>query len=130
MSAVPTDEQYQRLLTFRTRLREFDRWSRAAARERGLTHSQHQLLLAIRGGADPAGPTVGEVAAHLLIKHHTATELVDRVHDLGLVDRVTDPDDHRRVRLRLTDRGHAVLTELTEVHLDELRHLSTWLGDI
>ncbi|NYD40356.1 MarR family transcriptional regulator [Nocardioides panaciterrulae] len=121
---MPTDNQYELLLAFRTRLRRFESWSKDAAAEHGLTHAQHQLLLAIRGHAGPVAPTIGDAAASLLVKHHTASELVDRTQALGLLERVRDPDDHRRVRLLLTDRGHRVLGALTEVHLEELRRLA------
>jgi DNA-binding MarR family transcriptional regulator len=124
---VPTDSEYQRLLAFRVQLRRFDQWSRQAAAEHGLTHAQHQLLLAICGHAGPNGPTIGDVAEYLLVKHHTASELVDRTCDLGLVERARDASDQRVVRLRLTGAGMAVLQALTAVHLEELRSLAPLL---
>jgi DNA-binding MarR family transcriptional regulator len=127
LGLVPTDHQYQRLLAFRTRLRRFDQWSRQAAEDHGLTHTQHQLLLAVRGSDRPDGPTIGDVAEALLVKHHTATGLVDRAQELGLVDRVRDERDSRRVHLRLTRHGGKVLRELTAVHLEELRRLGPLL---
>ena len=105
----------------------FDQWSRQAAEERGLTHTQHQLLLAIRGSGRAEGPTIGDVAQALMIKHHTASGLVDRTQELALVERVRDSEDSRRVHLRLTENGHRVLRELTAVHLEELRRLGPML---
>lgn len=125
---VPTDAEYRQLLAFRTALRQFDQWSRQAAEEHGVTHAQHQLLLAVRGSESAGGPTVGEVAEALLIRHHTATELVDRVQQLELVERLRDPDDARRVHLRLTERGRSLLSDLTEVHVEELRRLGPLLA--
>lgn len=127
---MPSDKDYERLLDFRTRLRRFDQWSRAAATEHGLTHAQHQLLLAIRGHRGDAGPTIGDVAEALLVKHHTASELVDRTQAQGLVVRVRDEDDNRRVLLRLTAKGQQVLQALTAVHLEELRRLAPLLGEL
>jgi DNA-binding MarR family transcriptional regulator len=127
---MPTDAQYRQLLAFRTQLRRFDQWSREAAAEHGLTHAQHQLLLAVRGSATSGGPTIGEVAEALLVKPHTAGELVDRLSGQGYVERVADPDDHRKVRLRLTASGEALLRDLTAVHLDELRRLRQLLGGL
>lgn len=127
---MPTDEQYRQLLAFRTQLRRFDQWSRVAASEHGLTHAQHQLLLAIRGSATPDGPPIGEVAEALLVKPHTAGELVDRMSGAGFVERVPDETDHRKVRLRLTSEGERVLHELTAVHLAELKRLRPMLGDL
>lgn len=127
---MPTDKDYERLLTFRTQLREFDQWSRAAAEEQGLTHSQHQLLLAIRGHHADPGPTIGDIATALLVKHHTASELVSRAQDLGLVERHRDEHDNRRVHLRLTDKGSTTLQKLTAVHLEEVRRLAGILGKL
>ena len=127
---MPTDNQYERLLAFRTRLRRFDSWSRDAAAEHGLTHAQHQLLLVIRGHTGATAPTIGDVAESLFVKHHTASELVDRTQALGLLERVRDPEDMRRVRLVLTDRGREVLAGLTEVHLEELRRLARVLDEL
>jgi DNA-binding MarR family transcriptional regulator len=127
---VPTDQDYERLLAFRTSLRRFDQWSRDAAGDHGLTHAQHQLLLAIRGHRGAAGPTIGDVAGSLLVKHHTASELVDRTQVLGLIRRVRDGDDNRRVHLRLTRKGQNLLRKLTAVHLEELHRLTPVLGEL
>jgi DNA-binding MarR family transcriptional regulator len=124
---VPTDAQYERLLAFRVALRRFDQWSRRAAEEHGLTHAQHQLLLAVRGSRTEGGPTIGEVAEALLVRHHTATELVDRTQQLGMVVRTRSAEDARRVQLTLTAHGQDVLSDLTEVHVEELRRLGPLL---
>ncbi len=118
------DVDYTRLLTVRTRLRTFERWSAEQAEAHGLTGSQHQLLLAVRGHAEEQGPTIGDVAEYLLIKHNSAVEIVDRTQRAGLITRVRDTDDHRAVRLRLTAAGVRALEALTEVHVGELSRLA------
>jgi len=120
----PTDAEYRRLLAFRTNLRRFLHWSEEQAHEAGLTPAQHQLLLAIRGHDDERGPTIRDVAASLLLRHNSAVGLVDRAVDAGLVTRHVDPDDHRVVRLRLTQAGARKLRTLSRVHLEELRRLA------
>ena len=127
---MPSDKDYEHLLAFRTRLRRFDQWSRTAAEDHGLTHAQHQLLLAIRGFLGPQGPTIGDVAELLLVKHHTVSELVDRTQAIGLIERVRDTDDNRRVHLLLTQKGQEVLQQLTNKHLEELRRLAPLLGEL
>ena len=127
---MPTDKDYARLLAFRTRLRQFDHWSSDAAAAHGLSHAQHQLMLAIRGHRGGDGPTIGEAAAYLLVKPHTASELAGRVEALGLVERVRDTEDSRVVRLRLTHEGQERLSGLTKAHLEELRRLAPLLGEI
>ncbi len=119
-----TDSDYTLLLSVRTRLRRFEHWSSERAAELGLTGSQHQLLLAIRGHRDPAGPTIGHVADYLLIRHNTAVELIDRTQRLGLLRRDRDPDDHRIIRLRLTATGMRKLEALASAHIEELAELT------
>ena len=53
------------------------------ARAAGLTPAQHQLLLAVRG--HDGDPTIGDVAEHLMLRHHSAVELVDRAERAGLL---------------------------------------------
>jgi uncharacterized protein YeaO (DUF488 family)/DNA-binding MarR family transcriptional regulator len=127
------DDTYARLLALRTGLRHFEAWSAQQARASGLTPAQHQLLLAIRGHGDPDGPTIGEVADYLLLRHHSAVGLVDRAEAAGLVHRTRSKDDHRVVRLHLTDDGAARLEALSALHLEELHRLaldlpSAWAG--
>jgi DNA-binding MarR family transcriptional regulator len=88
--------QYERLLRCRTGLRRFLRWSAEQAAAAGLTPAQYQLLLAVRGHPDPRGPTIGDVARYLFLRHHSAVELIDRAQATGLLDRHTDRDDSGR----------------------------------
>jgi DNA-binding MarR family transcriptional regulator len=118
------DADYRRLLALRTGLRHFLRWSEEQAASSGLTPSQHQLLLAIRGHAGDEPPTIGDVAESLLLRHHSAVELVDRTEEAGLVRRTRDGLDHRLVRLSLTARGDRALAALSERHLEELSRLA------
>ena len=118
-----TDRDYEHLLRFRTELRRFLRWSEDRAQAEGLTPAQHQLLLAVRGSTDPDGATIKEVADALLLKHHTATELVDRAESGGLLRRERDGHDHRVVRLHITRAGAGRLARLSRQHLDELQRL-------
>jgi uncharacterized protein YeaO (DUF488 family)/DNA-binding MarR family transcriptional regulator len=121
------DDAYARLLALRTGLRHFERWSEQQAQAAGLTPAQHQLLLAIRGHSDPRGPTVGEVADYLLLRHHSIVGLVDRADDAGLVTRTRDDTDHRVVRLHLTTSGAERLEALSTLHLEELARLAPQL---
>ena len=129
-----SDRQFEELLAFRVALRRFLAWSEAAAADAGLTATQHQLLVAVRGHPDEQGPTISDLAGYLLIRHHSAVGLVDRVEALGLVARATDPIDQRVVRVRLTPEGSARVEGLARIHLEELRHvepaLRTLLGGI
>ena len=117
-------EDYHRLLTLRTSLRRFLHWSEEPAQAVGLAPSQHHLLLAVRGHKDPRGPTIGDVANYLLVRHHSAVELAQRAETLGLLTRRADPADRRLVRLALTHKGRATLKDLASRHREELARLA------
>jgi DNA-binding MarR family transcriptional regulator len=124
-----TSEDYENLLAFRTGLRRFLHWSQGQARAVGLTPAQHQLLLAVKGHPGARGPTVSDLAGYLLLRHHSAVELIDRAETLGVVERWSDADDGRVTRVRLTPDGEKRLTQLTQAHLDELKELAPVLGN-
>lgn len=127
--ALP-DSVYARLLALRTGLRQFERWSEQQARAAGLTPARHQLLLAVRGHSEPDGPTIGEVAGYLLLRHHSVVGLVDRAESAHLVQRVRDEHDQRVVRLRLTESGAQRLDGLAALHLDELERLAADMSGV
>src|SRR5262249_2958350 len=57
-----------------------------------------------------SGPvTVGEAAAHLGRAQSVVSEIFDQLEEKQLVERMTDPDDRRRVQVWLTDRGVTLL---------------------
>ena len=121
---VVSQEDFTRLLELRTGLRRFLRWSEQQARAAGLTPAKHQLLLAIRGHPNPSGPTVGEIADYLVLRHHSAVGLIDRAVADGLVKRNRDPENRSVVRVTLTPVGIEKLDALSEAHLEELAHLA------
>lgn len=121
---ILTDGDYRRLAELRYGLRSFLHWSAEQAKAAGLTPTQHQLLLAIRASEDERGPTLTDIAAILLIRHHSAVELVDRAQEAGLITRERDPDQQSMVRLSLTEHGAAKLASLSETHLRELAQLA------
>lgn len=78
--------------------------SRLLARNQ-LSHAQ---FLQLRYLLWNPGATVGEMADRLGISRPAATQSIDRLVRRGLVQRIGDVQDRRRVHLRLTARGEAV----------------------
>ena len=133
MAKALSPSDYSRLLALRVGLRHFLHWSEQQARDAGLNPAQHQLLLAIKGHRGTDGPTIGDVADYLLLRHHSAVGLSQRTEDQGLIRRVHDRADQRLVRLELTAKGERALQRLSQQHLDELERLAQnlrplWFG--
>jgi DNA-binding MarR family transcriptional regulator len=125
-----TRQDFERLLEFRLTLRRFHRWSEDQAQAEGLTHVQHQLLVAIKGHHENRPPAVGDLAGYLMLRPHSTVELVDRAEAAGLVERTPDADDGRVVRVRLTGAGDRILNKLTRAHLERLHELAAVLDEL
>ena len=128
--AQVTRRDFQRLLEFRVALREFHRWSEDQAEAAGLTHVQHQLLVAIKGHPENQPPAVGDLAGYLLLRPHSTVELIDRAEAAGLVERIPDRTDGRVVRVRLTKAGDRIVQRLTKAHLSRLHELAIVLDEL
>ena len=118
---------YRALADFRYQIRRFLHFSEQAAREEDLEPQQHQMMLAIRGLEKDGGPTVGGLAAYMLIRHHSAVGLIDRLERRGLVVRNRSLGDRRQAVVRLTPEGTATLERLAEGHRAELANLAPHL---
>ncbi len=118
---------YQTLARFRYELRKFQAFSASAADRAGLTTQQHQALLAVKGFSNDAPISVGDLAQYMLIRHHTAVELVDRMTRLKVLSRRVDGADGRRVLVSLTKEGERRLQKLSKIHQEELRSIGPTL---
>lgn len=77
----------------------------------GLTPSLQSALAVVdvRGSL-----TLGALAAAEQVSAPTVTRLVDKLEEMGLVEREPDPDDRRVTRVVITDIGHKQLAESRE----------------
>jgi DNA-binding MarR family transcriptional regulator len=115
-----TAGEYRQLEEFRFQIRRFLNFSEGAARGYGIEPQQHQALLALKGMREGSPPTIGSLASRLLLKHHSAVGLVDRLQILGLVTRRTSSEDARQILVELTAKGERILHQLSLAHRTEL----------
>ncbi|HVU35906.1 MAG TPA: MarR family transcriptional regulator [Opitutaceae bacterium] len=118
-----TKRHYETLAAWRHALRLFLNFSHEAAHAAGIPPQQHQALLVIKGFPDREYATIGELAERLQLKHHSAVGLIDRMARRQIVRRHVSSEDRRRIEVRLTARGEALIQRLSAVHLRELRQL-------
>jgi DNA-binding MarR family transcriptional regulator len=127
MAAALEQGDYETLAQFRHLLARFLAFSEDAARDAGLSTRQHQALLAIKGYPGGAAVTVGDLAGRLVIRHHSAVGLANRLEASGYLKRSADAADRRRIILTLTKKGERALAGLSAAHRDELRRLTPML---
>jgi DNA-binding MarR family transcriptional regulator len=118
-----SDADYEKLAAFRATLRRFLAFSDAAAGKLGLTQAQYQALLAVRASPGAKPLTISDLAATLLVRHHSAVGMVDRLQEMGMVRRESSTADRRKVCVRLTPKGSRVFAKLAVAHRAELRRI-------
>jgi DNA-binding MarR family transcriptional regulator len=80
---------------------------RETHRPGALTQAQYQVLFELLGGELPAG----ELAALVDVSPASMTQMLDRLADAGLVERVRSLEDRRIVVSRLSEAGRAECEE-------------------
>ena len=80
--------------------------SKRLERQAGITASQ---LLILRGVAAAPDFSVGEIARDVSLSQGTVTGILERMEKRGLVIREKSVEDRRRVLVRITDPGKAML---------------------
>jgi DNA-binding MarR family transcriptional regulator len=126
-----TQVDYEVLAAFRQALRKFQHASDDNVRAAQLTPQQHQALLVLKGGYPGVDEiTVTDLADALLVKHHSAVELVARLVKAGLIARRQSGEDRRRVMISITPAGDEILLSLSEANLTVLQSAAPILSDL
>jgi DNA-binding MarR family transcriptional regulator len=92
---------------------------RQEAEQLGVTSRQVTLLWLIR---EHRGLSLRELAAEERVSAPAVSGIVDRLEKAGLIERVRDADDRRRVGLTLTDDGERLLRRVRA-------RRTTWLAE-
>ena len=74
----------------------------------GLSFSQINILMRL---VHSHSTSVSEVGEELGITNAAASQAVDRLVGLGLIERTEDPDDRRTKRLAITPQGRALIEQ-------------------
>ena len=105
------------LKSLRRITRSIDLYSRQLASRFGLTGPQ---LVCLRALAEDGPSTPSHLARRVDLSQATMTGILDRLEGNGLVRRVRDTEDRRRVHVSLTDAGQAVLDKAPSALQDKL----------
>ncbi len=82
----------------------------------GLENWMYDVLATLRRSGAPYELTAGELVRQTMVTTGAITNRVDRLEQRGLVERVA-ADDRRKVIVRLTAAGLALVDEVSPAHL-------------
>ena len=91
--------------------------------EHGLSRGGFDVLAALRRAGTPYELSPTELYSSLLISSGAMTNRIDRLEEMGLVERIPDADDRRGIKVVLTARGRAVIDDAVRDHLDNERRM-------
>lgn len=117
--------EYKARADFRNVIRKFLAFADEAAQKAGITSRQHEALLAIM--ASDRDPTIGDLAECLVIRHHSAVGLVDRLEHAGFVYRRTSSENYKQVVICLRPKAIKLLNQLADAHKRELKRIGPLL---
>lgn len=106
MTTPLSEQQAQALRAFRMIFRAVRRHYQLLEKQTGISGAQAWALSLL---ADQAGMTVGELAVAMSVHQSTASNLVEKLVQLGLASRRKDATDLRVTRLEASARGQRLL---------------------
>ncbi|WP_079429399.1 MULTISPECIES: MarR family winged helix-turn-helix transcriptional regulator [Streptomyces] len=98
--------------------RIIDKYLKAFTAGHGLEVGELDVLLSLRRSGPPYALTAGALLPAAMVTSGAITNRIDRLEAKGLVERVRDGADRRSVRIRLTEKGHALADSVMEDHLE------------
>lgn len=119
--------QYKARADFRNLIRKFFAFTEDAAQNAGITGRQHEALIAIM--AADRDPTIGDLAECLVIRHHSAVGLVDRLEAGGFVFRRAGSENYKEVVICLRPKAIKLLDKLAGSHKQELKRIGPLLAE-
>lgn len=93
-----------------------------------LSEGELNVLAALRRAGPPYELTPTQLYRALLVSSGAMTNRLDRLEEAGLLVRTPDPDDRRRTRVGITDRGRALVETALEAHNTALGAIFEVLG--
>ncbi len=95
----------------------------------GISEGEVNVLAALRRAGPPHELTPTELYRGLLLSSSAMTHRIDRLEADGLVRRIPDTDDGRRIRVALTDRGREVVDAAMDRTVVSLSAVTDLLDD-
>lgn len=91
--------------------------------QHGLQPGWFDLLASLRRAGDPYELSPGQLAEATMLSTGGMTKRLDRMEAAGLIERRSNPDDRRALRIALTARGRRTVDAAVEAHLDNERRI-------
>ena len=83
-------------------------------KKHGLTEPQYNILRVLMGFRSGGPSSIGFLKDRMLDRSSDVSRLIDRLYDLGLVDRKENTTDRRQKDIVITDKGIQLLSSMRD----------------
>lgn len=91
-----------------------------------ITHTQWMVIFAL---LDPKGESVSHLAQRMGVTNSAMTQFVNALEEKGYVERKSDPNDKRSVRIVLSKNGREYVDMMKEKRIQSLERVFAILSD-
>lgn len=95
----------------------------------GLSKARFVIMVHLLIADKEKGESISDLIPHYCITSAAMTGIVDTLEKSNMVERIANPDDRRRVNIRLTDTGRKFMMEFLPKHQANAKEMSKYLSD-
>lgn len=94
----------------------------------GLSKGRFLILVHLLISEHPEGESISDLCPYYTVSSATMTGLLDTLEKEGLVERLPNPSDRRKVNVRITEKGRAFMMDFLPRHQHNVKEMSSPLA--
>lgn len=94
----------------------------------GLSKGRFMVMIQLHGHDDPHGVNISDVICQYRVSSATMTGIIDTLEKEGLIERIRNPKDRRRVNVRITAAGREFMDDFLPRHHEYMKLFTSSLG--
>lgn len=95
----------------------------------GTSKGRFLILVRLLLSSAPAGESISVLRPFYPISYAAMSGVLDTLEKDGMIERCDNPEDRRKVNIRLTDRGRAFIIDFLPTHLENIKNISSGLQE-
>lgn len=95
----------------------------------GTSKGRFFLLVRLLFSDSPAGESISALRPFYPISYAAMSGVLDTMEKDGMIERCNNPEDRRKVNIRLTDKGRSFIIDFLPVHLENIKKIGSELQE-
>lgn len=95
----------------------------------GTSKGRFLLLVRLLFSNSPAGESISDLRPFYPISYAAMSGVLDTLEKDGMIERCDNPEDRRKVNIRLTDKGRGFIIDFLPAHLENVKKVGSALQE-